>query len=385
MKIALYYPWIYLKSGVERTILETVKRSRHQYTIFTNHYDKEGTYTEFKDLNVIQLKKIPVRRNIFSTVEAALVILFQKIDLDGFAILIVHSDGLGDLILLRNMQIPVVCFCHTPLRPVFDLEYKKRARAQRTRSRKFLYSIFDLIFKQIDRLFWKRYKYIFFNSKESLNRAMAGKLLNKLSNYQILHPGVDWEKIKPTWKFDKYFFVPGRIMWTKNVELAVKAFKVFNHRNKNSGFRLIIGGQVDNKSKSYLKWLKSLSVKYNNIQFVVNPSDHTIQNLYKNCYAVIVASFNEDWGIVPIEANAHGKAVLALNSGGFKESQINGLTGYLIKNEVSKLAEKMYFLSKNKKQTIKMGRAARKNSKKYNWGKFIEILDSKTNEIYKGN
>lgn len=385
MKIALYYPWIYLKSGVERTILETVKRSKDEYTIFTNHYDREGTYPKFKNLKVIQLKKISVRRNIFSTIQAALVILFQKINLDGFDMLMVHSDGLGDLILLRNRQIPVVCFCHTPLRPVFDLEYRKRARAQRTRSRRFLYSIFDLIFKQIDRLFWKRYKYIFFNSQESLNRAKAGKILNKLSDYQVLHPGVDWEKIKPTWKFGKYFFVPGRIMWTKNIEFAIEAFKVFNHQSKNSGFRLIIGGQVDNKSKSYLKWLKGLSKNQKDIQFVVNPNDQKMQNLYKNCYAVIVASFNEDWGIVPIEANAHGKAVLALNSGGFKESQIDGLTGYLIKNEISKLAEKMYFLLKNKKQTVKMGRAARKNSKKYNWGKFIEILDSKTNEIYKGN
>jgi hypothetical protein len=48
MKMALYYPWIYLKSGVERTILETIKRSEYEYTIFTNHYDKSRYFNHLR-------------------------------------------------------------------------------------------------------------------------------------------------------------------------------------------------------------------------------------------------------------------------------------------------------------------------------------------------
>ena len=44
MKVALYYPWVYLTSGAERTILELTAHSRHQWTIFTNRFDPDGTF-----------------------------------------------------------------------------------------------------------------------------------------------------------------------------------------------------------------------------------------------------------------------------------------------------------------------------------------------------
>jgi hypothetical protein len=43
MKVALYYPWVYLTSGAERTILELTGRSRHEWTIFTNRFEPENT------------------------------------------------------------------------------------------------------------------------------------------------------------------------------------------------------------------------------------------------------------------------------------------------------------------------------------------------------
>lgn len=317
MKIALYYPWIYLKSGIERTILETVKRSKHQYTIYTSHYDPNGTFPEFKKLKVIELKKIPVRRNIFSVIKASITIALQKIDLNNFQLFMVHSEGIGDLILIRNHKIPAVCFCHTPLRPVFDPEYKKRAKAKRSPARRVLYSIFDILFRNTDILLWKRYKYIFFNSKESLRRAKHGRLVSKQTKYITLHPGVDWENIKPGKKFEKYFLVPGRIMWTKNIELAIDSFKLFN--SKIGDYKLIIAGMVDKKSKKYSKSLRKMSPINKNIIFITNPSDKKMASLYSNCFTALSTAFNEDWGITTIEANAYGKPVIAVNMGGLRK------------------------------------------------------------------
>lgn len=61
MKIALYYPWISLKSGVERTILEIIKNSKHQYTVYTNNFDPKNTFPEFNKVKVVQLKQIPLK------------------------------------------------------------------------------------------------------------------------------------------------------------------------------------------------------------------------------------------------------------------------------------------------------------------------------------
>src|SRR3989344_6680196 len=106
MKIAIYYPWIYLTSGVERVILEIVKRGKHDYTIFTNRYDKKNTYPEFKNLKAVELNRVSIKRDLFPVAKAALTIAFQKINLSGFDVLFVHSDGLGDLVLTRNKEVP---------------------------------------------------------------------------------------------------------------------------------------------------------------------------------------------------------------------------------------------------------------------------------------
>jgi glycosyltransferase involved in cell wall biosynthesis len=381
MKIALYYPWIYLKSGVERTILETVKRSRHSYTIFTNHYDREGTYPEFKKLEVNELERIPVRRNIWSVVQASIIILFQKIDLQKFDLLLVHSEGLGDLILPRNNKIPTICFCHTPLRPVFDTEYKIRSREKESFVRKTIYQLLDFLFQITDKVLWKKYNYIFFNSMESLKRAKKGRLLSKSAKYEILHPGIDWKNIKPTYVFRKYFLLPGRIMWTKNIELAIDNFILFEKRLKGNSFKLIIAGQVDKKSAEYFARLKLFARKSKNIYFVTNPSDKRLNNLYADCYAVLATSFNEDWGLTPIEANAHGKPVLAVKKGGFKESQINGVTGYLTDGNKGTLAESMYKLATDAGLTRKLGISSRNNAKRYDWELFISVFDHRINNV----
>lgn len=386
MKIALYYPWIYLKSGVERTILETVKGSKHEYTIFTNHYDKKNTYPEFKSLKVIELRKIPVRRNIFSVIQAAVIIVFQKIDLAAFDLLLVHSEGLGDFILFRNSKIPAICFCHTPLRPVFDIDYKKRVFIKKNLFEKTIYFVFAYIFKVVDRFLWRKYKHVFFNSKETLTRAKIGGLIDKNAKYQILHPGVDWMGTKLTSKFEKYFLVPGRIMWTKNIELAINSFNRFQEITRGkSGFRLVIAGQVDYKSKGYFESLKLLSRQDNRIEFVVNPSKKKMDKLYANCYVVLCTSFNEDWGMVAIEANSYGKAVLAVDKGGLKESQTDGVTGFLLKEDPVVFGEKMRLLTKNGRFSKTIGISARVNSEQYDWSHFIKSLDSIILQLGRGN
>jgi len=228
MNIAHYYPWVYLTSGVERVILEICRRSKHQHTIFTNHFDQDNTFPEFQDLDVVQLPRISVNRDIGPVFKAAITIAFQSMDFSSFDALVVHSDGLGDLILSRHLKIPVVCFCHTPLRPVFDNHYRSRALERYRGARRLLFYIFSAGFKVIDRYMWHRYRYIFFNSNETRKRAEHGGLLrDKDGRYEVLHPGIDWNANQPIWRYEPYFLLLGRIMWTKNIETAINAFVYF--------------------------------------------------------------------------------------------------------------------------------------------------------------
>lgn len=382
MKIAIYYPWLYLRSGAERVILELIKRSEHEYTILTNHFDKDNTFPEFDNLNVVELKNVPVNRNLLSVAKAASIIATQKIDISGFDALFVLSDGLGDLILVKNKDIPVICFCLTPLRPVFDKHYRKRAIASRKGLRLLGFHIYSELFKIVDQRMWKKYDYIFFDSKETLSRAKKGGLLDGLTGkYEVLHPGVDSNVHKPIWKYKPYFFIPGRIMWTKNIQLGIRSFIKFKKDNPEFlNFKLVIAGQVDNKSNIYFEELRTISKERGDIKYIISPSDKKLRKLYSECWAVLQTSFNEDWGLTPLEGNAYGKPVIAVNRGGLKESQIDGKTGYLIEPTVREFSKKLAKLAGNLRLTRRIGINARENSKKYDWESFVKRIEEVFND-----
>jgi len=387
MRVAIYYPWIYLTSGIERTILETVKKSKHEITIFTNHLDRKNTFPEFKNFKIIELRKIPVRRNLWDVLRAAVTITFQKINLTEFELLLVHSEGLGDLILFRNNEIPSICFCHTPLRPVFDTEYKKRIYKKKNNVQKLLYHFFAYFFRLTDSYLWKKYKYIFFNSHETLRRAKKGRLLKNLEGrYEVLYPGVNTKKIKLSSVYKPYFLLPGRIMWTKNIELGIKSFIKFKEKYKDlDEFKLIIAGQVDEKSKSYLYFLKNNSKKRDDIKFVISPSDKILNKMYSECWAVLFTSFNEDWGLAILEGNAFGKPAIAIRRGGVKESQVDGKTGFLVQDNIDAFSEAMSVLARSRSLTKKLGKFARNYIKKYDISHFIKRLDTILDIINKNN
>lgn len=375
MHIAIYYPWVYLTSGIERTIAEVVKRSSHHYTIFTNHFDRPNTYADFDNLKVIQLSPVPVQRDLVSVARAAITIALQRINLSSFDVLFVHSDGLGDLILLRNTNIPVVCFCHTPLRPVFDDVYRNHVIKRISGGTRMMFFMTSAAFKYIDQFLWHRYKYVIFNSGETLRRATKGGLLHGLKGkYEILHPGVSLQK--PSRIYKPYFLLVGRIMWTKNIELAVGSFIRFKRiAPRHQNFRLVIAGQVDAKSRLYMEKLRESTRKRRDIAVIVSPSEKKLKKLYEECWAVLLTSFNEDWGLTLLEGNSFGKPSITVNTGGSKESQINGVTGFITNANTQSLSQKMALLAGNELLTKKLGKLAFLNAKRYGWEHFVRRID----------
>lgn len=377
MRIALYYPWICLKGGVERTILEIVKNKSHDYTLFTNRFDKKNTFSEFKNVSVVELHKIPERINIISNIFGALVILFQKIDLSGFDLFMIHSEGIANLVTFRNKGIPIMLFCYTPLRPVYDSYHASHIFQQKNIFVQKIMFILSNIFKAIDKKLWKNFQYIVFISKESMLRANKANIISSKSKTTIINPGSDWANIMPSNKFEKFFLLPGRITWSKNIELAIEAFSLFNAKSKyKEKFKLIIAGGLNKKNQEYFNKIKLLIKSNKNILLIPNPTERYLRNLYSKCYATVAVAPHEDWGLTPIEGNAFGKPSICLDSGGYKESQINGVTGYLVKASPKSVSKAMQKIADDIKSVKKMGHNSRLISKKYSWASFNLTLDS---------
>jgi len=53
----------------------------------------------------------------------------------------------------------------------------------------------------------------------------------------------------------------------------------------------------------------------------------------------VAVSVDEDFGLTPVEAMASGKAVIAVNEGGYKETVVDGTTGWLVPPDSAPLAQ----------------------------------------------
>ena len=374
-QVALYYPWIYLRGGAERNILELVRRSRHEYTVFTNHVNFEQTYPEFRTLErLVVLDRVPMERSFDKVILAALRIATLKLDLRPFDALLVSSEGLGDFITFRNHARPVVCFCHTPVRPVYDPVYR-RVWLERHPRRRLALAVFSLFYAALTRRAWRHYRRVFVNGREVQARIAAGSLC-PMDRVEVLHSGVDAGSIRHSVTHDKYFLYVGRIKWTKNVTLAVQAFREFKRSYPGaSDWRLVVAGNLDRGSRGYLAELERMSHAEPAVTYRLNPSTEELDSLYDCCYAVIFPSLNEDWGLVPIEAMAHGKPVVAVNSGGPAETVLDGETGYLLEPTPGAFAARMAEMATDSELVRSLGARATERARLFTWDRFVQRLD----------
>jgi glycosyltransferase involved in cell wall biosynthesis len=381
LRVAFYYPWIYLTSGGERIIVELTRRSKHDWTLFTSHFEPENTFPEMRTRKVVELRQVSVKRDILSTAKSAFHIMTETLPMEDYDALFVMCEGLGDMIMFRNHSKPSLCYCLTPLRAAFDPVYRRQSFQKRgVVGRMALFTGLEL-FAAVDRLAWRRYTRTVFLSRESAARARAARLPGS-DTAEILYTGVGLSAPRPSDQFEPFFLIPGRIMWTKNIELGIRAFQRFQTRHAEFGhYRLVIAGRVDNKSESYLSELRALAGGDPRIEFVVAPDDNQLRDLYSRCYGVLFTPLNEDLGIVPLEAMAFGKPVIAINQGGPTETIGHGRHGFLLDPQPDAFATCMATLIAQPEVARRIGREGFLHAAQYSWDHFAARIDDMLEEI----
>lgn len=353
--------------------MEIKKRSRHDWEIYTGFYDAEGTYPELKSMDVKTLKEVSVKRRYGTVIKAGRTIATTKIIDPEIDALVVSCDGLGSFMNFANPDIPSVCLCFTPLRAVYDPEYRSRMLSGNPVKR-LLQLLVEQIYRFIDKKAWRYYRHVFCISDEVKQRVLKSDLCDE-SIIDIAYPGIDGEQRVISEERETFFFLPGRIMWTKNIELAIKAFQQFKQRT-GSDFSLKIAGMVDGKSQDYYKKLLDMVGDDSSIEFILSPTDAEMRDYYRRCYAVLFAAFNEDLGITPMEAGTFGKPTIAVNRGGPREIIVHEQTGLLVEPEVDAYSAAISKLVAEPEETIRMGVENFKRSELYTWDKFVESIDN---------
>ncbi|KRW98949.1 hypothetical protein PPERSA_00776 [Pseudocohnilembus persalinus] len=188
-----------------------------------------------------------------------------------------------------------------------------------------------------------------------------------------------------------------------NIGLAISSFAKFIELNGNDEnqeyYVLIIAGGYEERQKEnyeYYQELLEMSQKHNlqeRVIFLKNVSSELKSLLLSRAVAILYTPENEHFGIVPVESMYNETPVIAMNSGGPKESILNENTGFLINGTQSeKWAEKMQILAQNPERKKKMGKEGKNRViQLFGFEQFMESIynsyvtvNQKQNKILKG-
>jgi len=121
----------------------------------------------------------------------------------------------------------------------------------------------------------------------------------------------------------------GRFSKLKRQDFLVRVFPKIKEEVKDS--RLVLAGYYDERHASFLKDLLNQGNK--DIEFRINPTDQELIELYSLAKVYCHPRIGEHFGLAPLEAMSQGAPVVAYNSGGIRETMVNGKTGYLVGND----------------------------------------------------
>lgn len=231
----------------------------------------------------------------------------EDFDFEGFDLVISSSTAFSHGI-ITPIKTTHICYCHSPMRYAWDWanEYKKENDISGLK--KFFYAPVIKYLRQWDGIAADRPdKYI----------ANSVNVKNRLKKYyrvdsDVVYPPVDVGRFKVSRKNSNYFLIVSTLTPYKKIDLAINLF------NKIGRCLVIIG---DGPQMEYLKNIAS-----DNIDILGYKDDETVKEYIENCRALIFPG-EEDFGIVPIEAAAAGKPILAYGKGGALETIIPGRTG----------------------------------------------------------
>ncbi|TDL51864.1 glycosyltransferase [Paenibacillus dendritiformis] len=162
--------------------------------------------------------------------------------------------------------------------------------------------------------------------------------------------------------YGDYLFTVSRLDSAKRVELIVKAMKMANTKTK-----LIIAGKGPDEDK-----LKELAASDERIHFVGYLDNAKTVDYYRNCRGVIYVPYDEDYGLVTIEAMTCGKPVITCSdSGGTLEFVKHLETGLVAKNKPKSLANEIERLCNTRDMAAKLGKHAKEFVEAITWSNMI--------------
>ncbi|MDH6061634.1 glycosyltransferase [Chrysosporum bergii ANA360D] len=312
MKIALVHDYLTQRGGAER-VFELLCKRYPQADVFTSLYNPHKTIDMGERIvKTTFLQKIPGAVKYFRLMAPLYFPAFRALDLQDYDLIISSSTSFAKAVRKRP-DAKHICFCHNVTRFLWDTETYLREYRDYQYFAPLIERIFQLM-RNVD------LKYAQEPDLYIANSSVVARRIEKIYNKQaiVINYPIDTNNFLFSDIKDEYYLASARMISYKRLDIIIEAFNWL-------GWQLIITGDGPEQERLQAKAL-------NNIKFLGHVSDTQRKELFSKAKSVIVAAL-EDYGLVPVEANASGTPVIAYGAGGVLDTQIHGKTGLFFKRQ----------------------------------------------------
>jgi glycosyltransferase involved in cell wall biosynthesis len=315
-RVALSHEWLTIPGGSEKVVLAILDLVPHA-ELFTTVYDPvQWPALAGPRVRPTWLDRIPGARTRYPRLLPLMDAAFRRFDLSGFD-LVVSSNHAPAKNVRAPAGVPHVCYCHTPMRYAWDPDFLDGERVdpvQRLAFRALLPSL-----RRADRRGAAGVGTFAANST-----FVAGRIRQAYGrdDAHVVHPPVEVGRFaanardaSATDEDAPYLFF-GRVVPYKRADVAVQACLALGRR------LIVAGGGRD------LERVRALAAGRPEIEVRGRVDDAEVPALLARSRALLFPGI-EDFGIVPVEAQAAGLPVVGLGVGGLRDSVLDGETGVL--------------------------------------------------------
>ncbi len=306
MRVALVHYWLVGMRGGEK-VLEALCELFPEADIYTHVHDAESISATINRhrIHTSFIAGLPRAKRWYQRYLPFMPLALEQFDLRGYDLVISSESGPAKGVIVAP-DATHICYCHSPMRYLWDMYHDyldQVGPVTRLLMRPLLHRM-----RMWDVTSAARVDHFIANS------AWVAARIRKYwrREAEVIPPPVETRDFAPSAERGDFYLCVGQLVGYKRVDLAVEAFRRLDRR-------LVVIGEGEQSRR--LRETASPNVEFLGWQSFASIRDH-----YARCRALIFPGV-EDFGIVPVEAMASGRPVIAYRKGGALESVREDVTG----------------------------------------------------------
>lgn len=306
MKIAIVHDWLVTYAGAERVLSEilSIYPEADLFAVVDFLSDADRSRIQGKRAKTTFIQHLPRARKRYRNYLPLMPLAIEQLDLSGYDLVISSTHAVAKGVLTGPDQVHV-SYVHSPIRYAWDMQH------QYLRESGLDHGLVSWLAR------WLLHRIRLWDSRTAngvdcfaCNSAFIARRIEKTYRRKssVIPPPVDVAKLPFCSNKEDFFLTASRMVPYKRIDLIVEAFARMPDR------RLVVVGDGPDMNK-----IKALAGP--NVELLGYQNDDILRGLMSRARAFVFAA-EEDFGIVPVEAQACGTPVIAFGKGGALETVI---------------------------------------------------------------